>query len=109
MPRQIYRPSKGQSRVYRATSSGIRTRVKHFIKHVFFSYHRLGERSGQCEEKGHQPPALVNGGVHHVPRMHCVGVDAIRREAAVELVAEEDVTEFGPIVSQHGPVVLLCR
>lgn len=27
-------------------------------------------------------------------------------EAAVELVTEEDVAEFGPIVSQHGPVLL---
>lgn len=42
------------------------------------TYHRLGERSGQCEEKGHQPPAPVNGGVHHVPRMHCVGGDTMR-------------------------------
>lgn len=70
------------------------------------SYHRLGERSGQGEEKGHQPPAAVDGGVHHVPRVHCVGGDAMRREAAVELIAEEDVTEFGPIVRQHGPVLL---
>lgn len=31
----------------------------------------------------------------------------MRREAAVELVAEQDVAEFGAVVSQHGPVVLL--
>lgn len=70
-------------------------------------YHGLGERSGQREEEGHQPPAPVNGGVHHVPRVHCVGGDTVRGEAAVELVAEEDVAEFGSIVSQHGPVLLL--
>lgn len=73
------------------------------------TYHRLGEGSGQREEKGHRPPALVNGGVHHVPRMHCVGGDTVRREAAMEFVAEEDVAEFGPVVSQHGPVLLLGR
>lgn len=43
----------------------------------FLPYHRLGERSDQCEEEGHQPPAPVNGGVHHVPRMHCVGGDTV--------------------------------
>lgn len=70
-------------------------------------YHRLCERSGQREEKGHQPPAPVYGGVHHVPRMHCVGGDTVRRKAPVELVAEEDVAEFGAVVGQHGPIVLL--
>lgn len=73
------------------------------------TYHRLGKWSGQREKKGHQPPAPVNGGVHHVPRMHCVGGDTVGREAAVELIAEEDVAEFGPIVGQHGPVLLLVR
>lgn len=81
--------------------------VKRLYNTGFVPYHRLGERSGQSEEKGHQPPAPVNGGVHHVPRMQCVAGDTVGREAAVELVAEEDVAEFGPIVSQHGPVVLL--
>lgn len=71
----------------------------------FLTHHRFGEWSGQSEEEGHEPPAPVDGGVHHVPRMHCVGGHAPWRKASVELVAEEDVAEFGAIVSQHGPVV----
>lgn len=54
-------------------SQGYRT-----LQTGFVSYHGLGERSGEREDKGHQPPAPVNGGVHHVPRMHCVGGDAVR-------------------------------
>lgn len=75
----------------------------------FRTYHGLGEWSGQREEEGHEPPAPVDGSEHHVPRVHGVGGDAVRREAAVELIAEEDVAEFGPVVSQHGPVVLPVR
>lgn len=71
------------------------------------TYHRFGERSGQGEEERHQPPAPVNGGVHQVPGVHGVGGDAVRGEPTVELVAEEDVAQFGPVVRQHGPVLLL--
>lgn len=49
----------------------------------------------------------MNGRVHHVPRVHCIGSDAVGGEPAVELVAEEDVAQFGPVVGQHGPVLLL--
>lgn len=51
----------------------------------------------------------MNGRVHHVPRVHRVGCDAVWGEPAVELVAEEDVAQFGPVVRQHGPVPLLGR
>lgn len=51
----------------------------------------------------------MDAGIHHVPRVHRVGGDAVRREAAVELIAEEDVAEFGPVVGQHGPVALPVR
>lgn len=71
------------------------------------TYHRFGKRSGQREEERHQPPAPVNGRVHHVPGVHGVGGDAERGEPTVELVAEEDVAQFGPVVRQHGPVLLL--
>lgn len=71
------------------------------------TYHRFGKRSSQCEEERHQPPAPVNGRVHHVPGVHGVGGDAERGEPTVELVAEEDVAQFGPVVRQHGPVLLL--
>ncbi len=43
----------------------------------------------------------MDGGVHHVPRMQCVTGDAVGRHAAVQLVGEEDVAEFGSVVGQH--------
>lgn len=73
------------------------------------THHGLGERSSQREEERHQPPASVNGRVHHVARMHGIGSNAVRGEAAVELVAEEDIAQFGPVVRQHGPVLMLGR
>lgn len=71
------------------------------------THHGLGERSSQREEERHQPPAPVNGRVHHVARVHGIGSNAVRGEPAVELVAEEYVAQFGPVVRQHGPVLLL--
>lgn len=71
-----------------------------------FTYHGLGEGSGQGEEQRVHPPASMQGGVHHVPGVHRVRRDPTRGQAAVEFAGEEDVTEFGPVVSQHGPVVI---
>lgn len=74
-----------------------------------FSYHGLGEGPSQVEEQRHQPPAAVNGGVHHVPRVHCVAADALEGEPTMQLVGEQDVAELGAVVRQHGPVVFLRR
>lgn len=74
-----------------------------------FTYHGLGEGSGQGEEQRVHPPAAMEGGEHHVAGMHRVGRDPARREAAMQLVGEEDVAELGPVVSQHGPVVAVRR
>lgn len=49
----------------------------------------------------------MDGCIHHVPRVHGVGSDSMRREATVQLTGEEDVAELGPVVGQHGPVLLL--
>lgn len=67
--------------MYLPTNGQVVLQFKRYITYFQtcpLTYHRLGERSGQREEKGHQPPALVNGGVHHVPRMHRVGGDTMR-------------------------------
>lgn len=69
-------------------------------------YHGLGEGACQIEKEGHEPPAAVDGRVHHVPRVHSVGSDPMRRQTTVQLVGEEDVAEFSPVVGQHGPVLL---
>lgn len=70
-------------------------------------YHGLGEGACQIEKEGHEPPAAVDGSIHHVPRVHSVGSDPMRREATVQLIGEKDVAELGPVVGQHGPVLLL--
>lgn len=70
-------------------------------------YHGLGEGASQIEKEGHEPPAAVNRRVHHVPRVHSVAGDPMRREATVQLVGEEDVAELCPVVGEHGPVLLL--
>lgn len=73
------------------------------------THHGLGEGSRQGEEQRVHPPAAVKGGVHHVPGVHCVRRDPTGGQAAVELVGEQDVAEFGPVVGQHGPVVAFRR
>lgn len=80
------------------------TQSSHCIKgknEISCSYHRLSEGSCKGEEQGHEPPAAVDGGIHHIPRMQCVTGDAEGRHAAVQLVGEEDVAEFGTVVGQH--------
>lgn len=72
-----------------------------------FAYHGLGEGPRQGKQQCVHPPAAMDGGVHHVPRMHCIRRDTPRGKAAVQLVGEENVTEFGPVVCQHGPIVVL--
>lgn len=37
--------------------------------------------------------------------MHGIGRDPARGEAAVKFIGEEEVAEFGSVISQHGPVV----
>lgn len=72
-----------------------------------FTYHGLGERSCQGEEKSVEPPAAVNGGVHHISRVEGVGGHPVGREAPVQLVGEQDIAELGAVVGQHSPVFLL--
>lgn len=48
----------------------------------------------------------MKGGVHHVPGVHRIRRDPAGGQAAVELVGEQDVAQFGPVVGQHGPVVV---
>lgn len=70
------------------------------------AYQGLGEGPSQGEEQRVEPPATVDGRVHHVARVHSVAGDATRGQAAVQLVGEENVAEFGAVVGQHGPVVV---
>lgn len=79
----------------------------HLYREAAGPYHGLGEGACQIEKEGHEPPAAVDGSVHHVPRVHSVGSHPMRREATVQLTGEEDVAELGSVVGQHGPVLLL--
>lgn len=47
----------------------------------------------------------MDGRVHQVPRVHCVGSETVGREASVELIGEQEVAQLGPVVGQHGLVV----
>ena len=70
------------------------------------THHGLGEGPRQGEEQRVCPPATVKGGVHHIPGVHRIRRDPTGGQAAVELIGEEDVAQFGPVVGQHGPVVV---
>lgn len=70
------------------------------------THHGLGEGPRQGEEQRVRPPATVKGGVHHIPGVHRIRRDPTGGQAAVELIGEEDVAQFGPVVGQHGPVVV---
>lgn len=69
------------------------------------TYHGFGEWPGQGEQQFVHPWVAMDGWEHHVSRVQCVGRDPAWGEETVQFIGEQDIAEFGSVISQHGPVV----